>query len=345
MSVVIVDWLGRGGIAQCTEAWAMCYLDASVDATVVTRPDRELGGGTVSVVAAEHRRHPLGAHRAVVERAVEVIKRTRPELVIVQNYVIPPLESPVHDAARQVGAQLVLVIHDHRLHSRRAGTSWGLVQLLRKATTVITHSRFVGDAVGRMTGREVSVVPLPVQVGLLGSAELPVPFETVEGSLVAIHFGTLRRSYKGSSIAVQLARRPPPGWEVALVGLGAPVAEGLLSVDRFLRPGELVSAVRTSAVSLLPYRWATQSGAVVLAQALGSVVIATRVGGLPEQIQDRQTGILIDPAAGIETWWRSLEELRDESERRRISAAAFAKVWDDHRQFCRAAVDLVTKVP
>ena len=38
MSVVIVDWLGRGGIAQTTEAWVLELAGRNVDAVAVTRP-------------------------------------------------------------------------------------------------------------------------------------------------------------------------------------------------------------------------------------------------------------------------------------------------------------------
>jgi glycosyltransferase involved in cell wall biosynthesis len=36
-------------------------------------------------------------------------------------------------------------------------------------------------------------------------------------------------------------------------------------------------------------------GAVLEAQAMGKPIIATRVGGLPEIVQDRETGLLVDP--------------------------------------------------
>ncbi len=36
-SVLMIDWLGRGGIAQCTEAWAIELGGAGHAVTVVTR--------------------------------------------------------------------------------------------------------------------------------------------------------------------------------------------------------------------------------------------------------------------------------------------------------------------
>jgi len=61
-------------------------------------------------------------------------------------------------------------------------------------------------------------------------------------------------------------------------------------------PNEDVSLYFCAAdVLVLPYRSATQSGVVQVANNFNVPVISTRVGGLPEVIQDGITGILIQP--------------------------------------------------
>lgn len=48
-------------------------------------------------------------------------------------------------------------------------------------------------------------------------------------------------------------------------------------------------------VTVLPYRDATQSGVINLAAQSSSLIIATNVGGLPEQLDDGKAGILTEP--------------------------------------------------
>lgn len=46
---------------------------------------------------------------------------------------------------------------------------------------------------------------------------------------------------------------------------------------------------------VLPYTHASQSGVIPLSYSFGKPVIATRVGGIPEQVENGKTGILIEP--------------------------------------------------
>jgi glycosyltransferase involved in cell wall biosynthesis len=74
----------------------------------------------------------------------------------------------------------------------------------------------------------------------------------------------------------------------------------LLLHDHFI-PNESVHLYFTAADTVvLPYRHATQSGIIPLAYATGRGVVTTRVGGLPEMVDDGISGIIVppeDPAA------------------------------------------------
>lgn len=129
MTTVLVDWLGRGGIAQTTEAWARELASNGTDVVVVTREGRELAAAPVPIVTSPARRGRIATHRDLATAAARAIEEHRPGVVVVANYLIPPLELPVYEAARRVGARVVLVIHDHRLHSRLAGTWVGMRRL------------------------------------------------------------------------------------------------------------------------------------------------------------------------------------------------------------------------
>ncbi|HEX2577201.1 MAG TPA: hypothetical protein VHK88_12685, partial [Aquihabitans sp.] len=246
-----------------------------------------------------------------------------------------------HRAARAVGARLVFVVHDHQHHTRTSGTHLGLRRQVRRADVLLAHSRFVADRVAARFGRRPALMPQPVPVAMV---RLPAPSTPVlpepEGRR-ALHFGVLsRRSTKGTDIAVAVAEGGVPGWEFAFLGVQAPDVPGARSVDRFLDADEMVDAVRSSTASLLPYRMASQSGAVVLAQALGSVPIACRVGGLGEQIDHGRTGLLLEPSATPARWARSLQDL-DDGGAAELAAAAHRSVWAQHERFAVEAARVV----
>lgn len=71
-------------------------------------------------------------------------------------------------------------------------------------------------------------------------------------------------------------------------------------VDRYVPNEDVARYFQAADLVLQPYRSATQSGIAQIALACGRPVLATRVGGLPEQIADGVSGLLVppeDPAA------------------------------------------------
>lgn len=66
-------------------------------------------------------------------------------------------------------------------------------------------------------------------------------------------------------------------------------------INEFVQPDLLAELVQNSSVVICPYTDATQSGVVMSAYAFKKPVIATRVGGLPEMVDDGSTGLLIAP--------------------------------------------------
>lgn len=344
MSIVLVDWLGRGGIAQTSEAWAMELESSGHDVIVVTRADRELAlnrrlagevtnPGALGGRVAAHRRLALLAERTILDR--------RASVVVVQNYVIPLVESRVFQAAEAVGARLLFVVHDHRLHSLAAGTQVGLRSLLRRADVVVAHSRFVAERLKGADQRAIELIPHPVAVGMVRSRP-EFPAAGAGAPLSAIHFGVLKRSYKGTGLIREIARSGAGGWELTIAGVGAPDRlAGVRTIPGFLPSARLVEEVSRAQATLLPYRFATQSGAVVLAQALGSVPVSSAVGGIPEQIDDGHTGILLGRRAPASRWIEVLRTLADEEVRESIGAAALELAWANHRKFAAEIERLV----
>ena len=66
-------------------------------------------------------------------------------------------------------------------------------------------------------------------------------------------------------------------------------------VDGYAPEEEAAAHFRRADVVVLPYRSATGSGVIPLAYRYGKPVIASRVGGIPDHVQDRVSGLLVEP--------------------------------------------------
>ncbi|MFN8455457.1 MAG: glycosyltransferase family 4 protein [Anaerolineae bacterium] len=73
------------------------------------------------------------------------------------------------------------------------------------------------------------------------------------------------------------------------------LAESVVFDARYIPMEEVAGLMDLAAVVVYPYRNSTQSGALQLAYAFGRPVIATRVGGLPEAVEEGRSGFLVSP--------------------------------------------------
>ena len=330
MSAVVVDWLGRGGIAQTTPAWVSALRRAGHETVVVTRGGRELVGDHVRAPAEAA--HPILTHRRVAALAAATIHDLRPDVVVVQNYVLPPLETALDRALRSTGARSIVVIHDHRLHSPLAGTRSGLRRrlLLRPTSSSPTAGSSPTQwprSAAAMTSTPSPATPARPDDGACRPVGIP---ETPDAT--ALLFGIVKRSYKGMDVLRDLAAEGVDGWRFAAAGVGAPTTTpGIVGVSGFLPAADLVATVASARAAVLPYRIASQSAAVVLAQALGTVPVAAAVGGIPEQITSGVDGILVPAGASVGEWRRALQSIPEALDD--LGAAAVARVHAGDRAF------------
>lgn len=343
--VVLVEWLGRGGIAHVTDAWRRIASEAGLKVTVVGRSqgeiemDRSVSKRLPTVLGA------LDAHRRAVRGASAAIRELQPDVVVLQNYQIPVIELGVARAARAAGSRTLLAAHNARPHARFASSDLGLRRLVGSVDGVIAHSHFVAEAILQRHGRRPSVVPLPLPREVIEATPQPMTVPVIrDGERRITSFGVLARAYKGVDTVRAIAASLPAGWHAVVAGrgAGAGTGSGAVVVDRFLSAGELRWLVEQSTAVVLPYRAASQSSAVLMTQALGTVPLASAVGGIIEQIDDGETGVLVPAAAPVQSWIDTLVRIDAQPGRWEAMASAAVTAAREQDRLARAAfLDLV----
>jgi glycosyltransferase involved in cell wall biosynthesis len=71
-------------------------------------------------------------------------------------------------------------------------------------------------------------------------------------------------------------------------------------INRWVDEKDIAGIFQQADVVVLPYTAGSQSGVIPIAASFGLPVIATRVGGIPEQIEQETTGLLVEPGSVTE---------------------------------------------
>lgn len=248
-------------------------------------------------------------------------RRFGPDIVHINNGGYPGAYSclPAVFAARWAGAKAVVFVVNNiavpydRL-SRRMERSLDRAVAAR-VSVFVTGSAFAGDKLREVLGVEAGKIrPLPNGIApraLKESAELVreklgVPTDAVLVGNVALLDPRKGHRYLLEAIAVAKQRLPGVKLSLAVEGLGperssleARATElGLSGEVRFLGRYEnifdLMSAFDIFALSSTGLE--DFPNVVLEAMSLGKPVVGTRVAGIPEQIEDGRTGLLVPPA-------------------------------------------------
>ncbi|HEV8448919.1 MAG TPA: glycosyltransferase family 4 protein [Gemmatimonadaceae bacterium] len=216
--------------------------------------------------------------------------------------------------AKLFRGSLILSFHGMDITEIRAGRgleprAWRFV--FDRATAMVACSRAFGEEVKALTGTEAVVVHngLDVDHFVQSVDRSPDPLAPVGDRRFVLGVATFERK-KGLDVLVRAfadVRRSSPGVALVLVGRPAEATAELRSLTSTLGldndvfffenvPHAQVSRFfERAAVFCLPSR-AEPFGIVILeAGAFNVPVVATRVGGIPEILDDGETGILVPP--------------------------------------------------
>jgi glycosyltransferase involved in cell wall biosynthesis len=201
----------------------------------------------------------------------------------------------------------IVMVHDARPHAGPVDRiyAWMENQSIRMASQVVVFSQAMVPFILSRGGEQerTSVVPLPV-IHYYQAFPPADSLSALPNPTKLLFFGRIT-SYKGLEVllhayrSLDTATRPP----LQIVGAGnlAPYREEMKGIEdlqvenRWVSDAEIPRYFTPGTIVVAPYTSASQSGVIEVAAAYGLPVIGSRAGGIPEQIQDGVTGLLVDP--------------------------------------------------
>lgn len=342
----LIDSLTWGGAESLLADLATGAPQAGIDLTVGYM--QEVDG---SPNAERLRRNGVEPQLVGIKRLVEpsALLRTRRQLqTIAPDIVHTHLgTSDVHGtlAARSLGIPVVSTIHlmaGRKTGDRRADTKERLMAFVRKraGSRVITVSDAARHAyldAGWDRPEHVVTVhngiapPQPRKTGAQMREELGLDADALVVSLVSV-----LRPGKGHEVLAEVARRLGdrfPRLKVLVIGDGP----SLPAVRKLMDPlgekvmllghrGDVPELLGASDLLLHPTSMDAFPTVLLEAAAMGVPVLATAVGGIPEIVEDGETGLLVAAPPTADAFARPLESLlADKQLRDRLGAAARAR--------------------
>ena len=243
-----------------------------------------------------------------------------------------PLVMTIHDPYQHPGLRLASRLYQDVMQSL----------FVRKADKVITHGavlkQHVLERYPEKADKDVAVIPH-------GDLALLKKWEGVEqeapvspSTKTILFFGDIRRN-KGLEYLLKaepLVRARVSDYRMLVAGRCMEFERyekyiepgARIDVDnRFIPNKEVAAYFRRASFVVLPYISATQSGVVALAYAFGKPVVATRVGAIPEVVEDGKTGLLVEP--------RDERALADAIVRMLSSEERLAEMGRNAERYCR----------
>lgn len=200
----------------------------------------------------------------------------------------------------------VIAVHDPRPHPGLSDRlfQWLEDRSIRQAARGLVFSRSLAPELARrgLSSERIDSISLGAfdyQPG--ASSSNPQPKDSARPTL--LFFGRIT-AYKGLEILLQAFQRLRSPARLLIAGDGdlRPYrsllsSTGVEVINRWIADEDIPAIFRQADVLILPYTSASQSGVIPIAATFGLPVIATRTGGIPEQIQDGRNGLLVEPGS------------------------------------------------
>jgi glycosyltransferase involved in cell wall biosynthesis len=360
--VLLIEQGGRGGVADYTWALAQALGQLGWHVSCATAADHRYA--TLPGVRF-HRLFLYMRDRGSLTRAVRRLRLSRPinglaylmvlpwlavlarraNVVHVQGGEWPPLSAAAALVLRVAGRPPVYTPHNTFDRGRAYGR-WHRMQY-RLAARVIVHAQADRPALPVAIRPKAAVIPhgeygvLASRGGRADRASARRALELADGQVAALLFGQLRedkgvRDLLVAALELDGLRVILAGEDLGALGAcrdlldgsGTAVREGFQSLE------ETALLFTASDLVALPYHRASASGVLLLSYAYARPVVIYPVGGLPEFVEDGETGWICasdDPSALRDALAAAVAAGPAERERRGRSGADLARSrfsWD-----------------
>jgi len=303
--VIMIEPSGRGGIAQYTWCLSRALASAGASVSLLTARDYEWRGAfPVDDVHAV-----FNGTRTPPGELWKTLRRLAADARVwhLQSGPRPGWLAALVPVLRRAGARRVLVTaHNAVPHNAGPSGRWTSRLLFNQADALFVHGSAVKNDVVRVAGRACPPV-VEIPFGDMGALPLPPARDVAREDVLFFGYihpakgldvliraaGMLRR--RGRTFRLSVAGNPEEPWEPYRKLLRE---EGLEDAKLDLRyvPASCVSGHFARAlVVVLPHRRASQSGVLHLASRFGVPVVATRTGGMADQVRDGESGLLVPP--------------------------------------------------
>lgn len=234
----------------------------------------------------------------------QYLKEINPDVIIIDNCMLTYFVSTL--ALRK---KMLLVVHDPFLHS---GEDFFIDRVLRKIHfSLIRQKILLNENQKNEFIAHYNYNPKDIHTSFLSVYDFLNYCKTNEsvdsGNFNILFFGRIS-PYKGIKFLLDafvdiLLTKKYPDITLTIAGSGNFDFEiehyrkysEIRILNEYIYPENLANLIFNSSVVVCPYIDATQSGVVMSAYAFKKPVIVTNVGGLPEMVKDRSTGIIIEP--------------------------------------------------
>jgi glycosyltransferase involved in cell wall biosynthesis len=307
-------------------------------------------------ISLDHVRRRINPWRDVAGllELVRVLRRERPDILHANSSKAGVLGRL---AAHLAGVPIrIFTVHGWAF-SAHSGPSSRLYRfadrLVRPLTTVTVcvsqRERLTGLAAGTCDAERTVVIPNAVETG-----RAPRSSATGRERPLIITVGRLKAPKDFLTLVRALDALPPDSFDAVIVGEGPDRSrleaeiEALGLTHRVRLAGErqdVTDLLAAADVFVLPSASEGMPVSVLEAMAAGLPVVASRVGGVPEQVADGETGLLVEPGDAGELAAAVGRLIHDGELRRRLGAAGRARAEEefDLDQFRRAHVELYSR--
>ena len=310
------------------------------------------------------RRYVKGTEHVVdMFRVLRLLRVLQPDMIHYQQAPIPFIDRWFLGAFKRI-APVVSTVHNSTAFHGDASwlQRWGFGSMLRRFDHLMVHTEYSRQLLIEGLGipsYRVSVLPGGLYDHYESAAEREptclAPEET-ETEQIILYFGNISY-YKGLDILIRAFGQLPKARlsQARLLVVGNPrmpmepirtLAKEVGIEDRvtwdlrFIPEEEVHSVFSRATVVALPYRQIDRSGVLTTALSYGKPIIATRVGGFAEMLQDGVHGYLVDPGDPSEMAAR-MEDLLSDASRARAMGDAVRQLAKGWRSWDNVAQDLV----